>query len=82
MDSKGRFGAVAAMEGFKNPIQAAKAVSETKYQILAGEGAAKFAGDQGLEPTQLQTVPGGEKIFQHRPQQILLDALLLMALHL
>ena len=63
MDSEGRFGAVAAMEGFKNPIQAAKAVSETKYQILAGEGAAKFAGDQGLEPTQLQTVPGGGKDF-------------------
>ena len=35
MDSEGRFGAVAAMEGFKNPIQAAKAVSETKYHILA-----------------------------------------------
>ena len=67
MDSDGRFGAVAAMEGFKNPIQAAKAVSETKYQILAGEGAAKFAGDQDLEPTQLQTVPGGGKDFSTSP---------------
>ena len=30
MDSEGRFGAVAAMEGFKNPIQAAQAVSDTE----------------------------------------------------
>jgi len=67
MDSEGRFLAVAAMEGFKNPIQANKAVSDTKYQILAGDGAAKFAGDQGLEPTQLQTVPGGGKDFSTSP---------------
>ena len=67
MDSEGRFGAVAAMEGFKNPIQAAKAVSETKYQILAGDGAAKFAGGRGLEPTQLQTTPGSGKDFSTSP---------------
>ena len=63
MDSEGRFGAVAAMEGFKNPIQAAKAVSDTKYRILAGEGATKFAEDLNLEPTQLYNIPGGGKDF-------------------
>ena len=67
MDSEGRFGAVAAMKGFKNPIQAAKAVSDTKYRILAGEGASKFAGSLNLEPTQLQTIPGGGKDFSTSP---------------
>ena len=63
MDSEGRFGAVAAMEGFKNPIQAAKAVSATKYRMLAGEGATKFAGEINLEPTQLHNIPGGGNDF-------------------
>ena len=67
MDSEGRFGAVAAMEGFKNPIQAAKAVSNTKYRILAGDGAAKFARDLNLEPTQLHNIPGGGKDFSTSP---------------
>ena len=67
MDSEGRFGAVAAMEGFKNPIHAAEAVSNTKYRVLAGEGATKFAGDHNLEPTQLQTIPGGGKDFSTSP---------------
>ena len=67
MDSEGRFGAVAAMEGFKNPIQAAKAVSDTKYRILAGDGAAKFARDLNLEPTQLHNIPGGGKDFSTSP---------------
>ena len=67
MDSEGRFGAVAAMEGFKNPIQAAQAVSDTKYRMLVGEGAAKFAGDHNLEPIQLQTVPGSGKDFSTSP---------------
>lgn len=63
MDSEGRFGAVAAMEGFKNPILAAEAVSETKYRVLAGGGAAKFAGELNLEPRQMHTIPGGGKDF-------------------
>ena len=67
MDSSGRFGAVAVLEGFKNPIQAAEAVSETEYRILAGEGAAEFAKDRKLEPTRLQVIPGGGQGFSTSP---------------
>jgi beta-aspartyl-peptidase (threonine type) len=46
-----RAGAVAALQGFRNPIVAARAVMEkTPHVMLAGEGAALFALDQGLEP--------------------------------
>lgn len=45
-----RAGAVAALEGFKSPIAAARAVMEqTPHVMLAGAGAAAFAGAQGLE---------------------------------
>lgn len=45
-----RAGAVAALRGFASPIHAALAVMEkTPHVILAGEGAAAFAADQGLE---------------------------------
>ncbi|MFN3558414.1 MAG: isoaspartyl peptidase/L-asparaginase family protein [Brevundimonas sp.] len=44
-------GAVAALQGFRNPIVAARAVMDrTPHVMLAGEGAALFAHDQGLEP--------------------------------
>lgn len=44
-------GAVAALQGFKNPVVAARAVMDrTPHVMLAGEGAALFAHDQGLEP--------------------------------
>lgn len=44
-------GAVAALQGFRNPIMAARAVMDhTPHVMLAGEGAALFALDQGLEP--------------------------------
>lgn len=44
-------GAVAALQGFRNPVVAARAVMErTPHVMLAGEGAALFAHDQGLEP--------------------------------
>jgi isoaspartyl peptidase/L-asparaginase-like protein (Ntn-hydrolase superfamily) len=46
-----RAGAVAALQGFRNPVLAARAVMEkTPHVMLAGEGAALFALDQGLEP--------------------------------
>ena len=67
MNSEGHFGAVAAMEGFKNPIQVARAVSDTKYAVLAGKGAAKFAEELNLDPAQLQTIPGGGKDFSTSP---------------
>ncbi|RZJ18341.1 MAG: isoaspartyl peptidase/L-asparaginase [Brevundimonas sp.] len=46
-----RAGAVAALQGFRNPIRAARAVMDrTPHVMLAGEGAALFAHDQGLDP--------------------------------
>jgi len=45
-----RAGAVAALQGFQSPIQAARAVMErTPHVLLAGAGAAAFARAQGLE---------------------------------
>jgi isoaspartyl peptidase/L-asparaginase-like protein (Ntn-hydrolase superfamily) len=44
-----RAGAVAALQGFVSPINVARAVMErTPHVLLAGEGAAAFARDQGL----------------------------------
>ena len=43
IDSSGNFGAVAAIPAFRNPIHIAHAVSQTKYKVLAGQGAAQFA---------------------------------------
>ncbi len=49
--ASGRAGAVAALQGFRNPVVAARAVMDrTPHVMLAGEGAALFAHDQGLEP--------------------------------
>ncbi len=46
----GKAGAVAALQGFRNPVVAARAVMDrTPHVMLAGEGAALFALDQGLE---------------------------------
>lgn len=45
-----RAGSVAALQGFRNPVVAARAVMDkTPHVMLAGEGAALFAHDQGLE---------------------------------
>ncbi|MFN7619175.1 MAG: isoaspartyl peptidase/L-asparaginase family protein [bacterium] len=44
-------GAVAALQGFRNPVVAARAVMDrTPHVMLTGEGASLFAFDQGLEP--------------------------------
>jgi len=44
-------GAVAALQGFRNPVVAARAVMDrTPHVMLAGDGAALFALEQGLEP--------------------------------
>ncbi|MBU1383939.1 MAG: isoaspartyl peptidase/L-asparaginase [Alphaproteobacteria bacterium] len=44
-------GAVAALQGFRNPVVAARAVMDrTPHVMLVGEGASLFALDQGLEP--------------------------------
>lgn len=42
-------GAIAALQGFKNPVQVARAVMDrTPHVMLAGEGAALFANEQGF----------------------------------
>lgn len=42
-------GAVAALQGFRSPVTAARRVMEaTPHVLLAGEGAARFCADQGL----------------------------------
>ncbi|MDB5429122.1 MAG: isoaspartyl peptidase/L-asparaginase [Caulobacter sp.] len=47
----GDAGAVAALQGFKSPIEVARCVMvETPHVMLAGEGAALFAAEHGLEP--------------------------------
>ena len=53
MDSSGRFGAVAALEGFRNPIQVASIVSQSEYRVLAGKGAAEFATNQDCKTVSL-----------------------------
>ena len=46
----GRAGAVAALQGFESPVLAARAVmDQTPHVLLAGEGAADFAREQGLQ---------------------------------
>ncbi len=46
-----RAGAVAALQGFISPVRTARAVMErTHHVLLAGEGAAMFAGEQDMEP--------------------------------
>ena len=46
----GRAGAVAALQGFRSPIAAARAVMErTPHVMLAGEGACAFAAEQELD---------------------------------
>ncbi len=45
-----RAGAVAAFQGFRNPIRAARAVMDhSPHVLLAGSGAARFAAGHGLD---------------------------------
>ena len=56
MDWKGNAGSVAAMEGIKNPISVAKLVMQkTKHVMLAGDGAKKFALENGFNEENLLT---------------------------
>ena len=50
-------GAVAALRGFANPIEVARAVMmRTPHVMLAGDGAAAFAREQGFTPLADETV--------------------------
>jgi L-asparaginase/beta-aspartyl-peptidase (threonine type) len=43
MDTRGRLGAVACVQGIENPVLLARAVVDTPHWFLAGEGANRFA---------------------------------------
>lgn len=43
MDTRGRLGAVACVQGVKNPVLLARAVADSPHWLLAGEGARRFA---------------------------------------
>ena len=62
MDGRTRAaGAVAALQGFQNPIRAAyEVMTATPHVFLVGEGAAAFAATQGLAP-----IPNAESWFVH-----------------
>jgi L-asparaginase/beta-aspartyl-peptidase (threonine type) len=64
MDSTGRLGAVAALRGFRHPIDVALAVASTPHVLLTGEGAARFAAARGLE--RREGVPSPEARERHR----------------
>jgi isoaspartyl peptidase/L-asparaginase-like protein (Ntn-hydrolase superfamily) len=49
MNSEGRFAAVAAIEGVKNPVKVARAVLSTPHLLLAGDGATRFARTLGMD---------------------------------
>ncbi len=63
MDSSGRFGAVAVLEGFRNPIQVARIVSQSEYRVLAGKGAAEFASNQDCKTVGLDEIENTGKDF-------------------
>ncbi|CAN5510779.1 N(4)-(beta-N-acetylglucosaminyl)-L-asparaginase [soil metagenome] len=61
MDENGNCGAVAFLEHIKHPISVARLVMEkTPHVMLVGEGALKFALDQGIKKENLLT-PESEK---------------------
>ena len=49
MDSRGLLGAVACLQGIKNPVLVAHAVTQTPHWLMAGEGARRFAEVCGFE---------------------------------
>lgn len=56
MDFKGNAGSVCFLEGFEHPVSVArKVMEETPHVLLAGEGAAQFAREQGFEEKDLLT---------------------------
>lgn len=50
MDDRGRFGAVACIRDVRNPVRVARAVLRTPHNLLAGEGAIRFARALGHAP--------------------------------
>ncbi len=74
----GQAGAVAGVKTIRNPIVAARAVMEkTRHVLLVGEGAERFAADQGLaivEPSYFHTDHRWDQLQKARiAQRVLLD---------
>lgn len=64
MDHKGNAGSVCYLQNIKHPVSVARRVMEkTPHVILAGEGALKFALEQGFEKTKLLT-PEAKKAWE------------------
>lgn len=56
MDHAGRAGSVCFLEGYEHPVSVArKVMEETPHVMLAGDGAARFAAQQGFETRDLLT---------------------------
>ena len=63
-----RAGSVAALEGIRHPISAARLVMEkTPHVMLVGEGARMFALEQGLESAEVNSRDAYEKWQRGRP---------------
>ncbi len=63
-----RAGSVAALEGIRHPISAARLVMEkTSHVMLVGEGARMFALEQGLESVEVNAREAYEKWQRGRP---------------
>lgn len=60
MNGRGEFGAVAAIERVKNPVDVALLVLETPHILLAGEGATAFARRSGFDEYD-PTTPGARE---------------------
>jgi L-asparaginase/N4-(beta-N-acetylglucosaminyl)-L-asparaginase len=70
MDKFGNAGAVAFLEGYKNPISIARKVMElTDHVMLAGEGAAKFAQKLGFRKENLLTEESRQKWLEWKKNQ-------------
>lgn len=50
MDTRGKLGAVAALQRVKNPITIARAVADTPHWLMVGDGAERFARVLGHAP--------------------------------
>jgi beta-aspartyl-peptidase (threonine type) len=61
MDTRGRLGAVACVQGIENPVLLARAVADTPHWFLAGDGANRFA--------QAIRQPRWDKISEHQREQ-------------
>lgn len=65
MDNNGNCGAVAFLQNIKHPISVARAVMEkTPHVLLAGEGAKKFALQNGFKEVKEKVNPEAEKQYK------------------